>query len=82
MNLYSLYSNLINNGIVNISLNNALANVTEMIIPTVTLGGLMENNMIRKPKKRITEVKQIALPVSTKVMRIDSSMLIPFFLDN
>ena len=60
----------IKTGIINKSLNKAVNKVTLIIIPTVTLGGLIENSMIKKPKNKIIEVKQIALPVSKNLSLI------------
>ena len=70
---YSLYSSSysihrIKTGIINKSLIKAVNKVTLIIKPTVTLAGLIENSITRNPKNKITEVKQIAFPVSRKVI--------------
>lgn len=62
------------------SLNRALNNVTLIKHPIVTLGGCIEKSITKKPKNKIILVKQIALPVSVKVMSKASSILFPAFL--
>ena len=39
---------------------NALNKVTEINRPTVNVGGLEENTILKKPKNRITEVMMMA----------------------
>lgn len=61
---------------------NALNKVTEINRPTVNVGGLEENTILKKPKNRITEVMMMAFPVSIMVVLVADTGSIPFWRHN
>ena len=69
----SLIIHLINTGIKVRSAIRALNKVRLISKPTTTLGGCIENSITKKPKNNISVVRQIAFPVSKKVICKDSS---------
>ena len=75
----SLSNQRIIGGIKNKSLTIALTKVKLINNPILTLGGWVENNITKNPKNKIRDVKQMALPVSKKVICNESSTDFPLF---